>query len=92
MAARNDLLEREGELAALRAASGEAARGGGHVVVIEGAAGIGKTSLLRAARTHAAGCGLRVLAARGSELERAFPFGVVRQLFEPAVARADSDE
>ena len=29
---------------------------------------------------------MRVLAARGSEMERAFPFGVVRQLYEPAVA------
>ena len=27
-----------------------------------------------------------MLAARGSELEREFPFGVVRQLFEPALA------
>ena len=29
-----------------------------------------------------------MLAARGSELEREFPFGVVRQLFEPALADA----
>jgi hypothetical protein len=26
---------------------------------------------------------MRVLAGRGGELEREFPFGVVRQLFEP---------
>ena len=90
--ATNDLLERESELEALRATIEAAAEGGGRVVVIEGAAGIGKTSLLRAARTHAADCGLRVLAARGGELERTFPFGVVRQLFEPVVAHASANE
>ena len=31
---------------------------------------------------------MRVLTARGSELEREFPFGVVRQLFEPPLKRA----
>ena len=29
---------------------------------------------------------MRVLAARAGELEREFPFGVVRQLFEPVLA------
>ena len=36
--------------------------------------------------------GMRVLAARGSELERSFPYGVVRQLFEPALARSSDAE
>jgi hypothetical protein len=36
--------------------------------------------------------GMRVLAARASELERNFSFGVVRQLLEPAVLRAPEAE
>ena len=40
---------------------------------------------MSAAREHACEAGLRPLLARGTELERAFGFGVVRQLFEPAV-------
>ena len=56
--------------------------------MIEGPAGIGKTALLAAARTAAANNGMRVLRARGAELERDFAFGVVRQLFEPTLAEA----
>ena len=41
---------------------------GVRVVLIEGPAGIGKTRLLREVRTRASGA--RVLAARGSQLER----------------------
>ena len=54
-------------------------------MVFEGPAGIGKSSLLAAARTAAA-ADLRVLSARGGELERELPFGIVRQLLEPVVA------
>lgn len=35
---------------------------------------------------------LEVLRARASELERDFPFGVVRQLLEPVLAGADRNE
>src|SRR5262249_57671008 len=42
------------------------------------------------ARGQAAG--MRVLAARGSELERAFSYGVVRQLFESFLASLPPDE
>jgi DNA-binding CsgD family transcriptional regulator len=48
--------------------------------------GVGKSRLLAAARSSAAVAGIRTLSARASELEREFPFGVVRQLFEAAVA------
>lgn len=57
------------------------------MVLIEGQAGIGKTRLLREVRTRATGA--RVLAARGSQLEMEYGYGVVRQLFEPIVAGAD---
>ena len=36
--------------------------------------------------------GVQVLGARGSELERSFSYGVVRQLFEPLVASQSADE
>jgi DNA-binding CsgD family transcriptional regulator len=80
------LLERESELAALRAAVGGAVEGRARVVLVEGSAGIGKTRLLAEARRLAADADLRVLVARGGELEREFAFGVVRQLFETRVA------
>ena len=35
---------------------------------------------------------MRVLTARGSELEREFPFGVVRQLFEPPLMDGEARE
>ena len=54
--------------------------------MVEGPPGIGKSSLLAAARALARD--LRVLSARGGELEREFPFGIVRQLLEPVVLGA----
>jgi len=80
------LLERDEELARIESALDEAREGRGTFVVLEGPAGIGKTALLAAARTAAANGGMRVLRSRGTELERDFAFGVVRQLFEPALA------
>jgi DNA-binding CsgD family transcriptional regulator len=76
------LLERERELEALAATVEAAADGTAGLVLVEGPAGIGKSRLLAAARTLADERGVRVLAARGGELERDFPFGIVRQLFE----------
>ena len=75
------LFDREAELAAAAAATAAAAAGHGLVVLTEGPAGIGKTTLLRAACSAVSGA--RVLAARGLALERDFPFGIVRQLFDP---------
>jgi DNA-binding CsgD family transcriptional regulator len=86
------LLEREVELEALDAAVDAARRGAGRLVVIEGPAGIGKSRLLAAAGQRAQQRGLRVLVARGGELEREFAYGIVRQLFEPAIARAPAGE
>lgn len=87
-----ELLERERELRVLRALVQAASRGTGQLVVVEGAAGIGKTRLLAAARAAAERAGIRVLGARGSELEREFAYGVVRQLFEPVLAGAGRAE
>ena len=86
------LLERSDELARIESALSEARSGRGTLVVVEGPAGIGKTSLLAAARAAAAESGMRVLRSRGTELERDFAFGVVRQLFEPPLAAAAASE
>ncbi len=58
-------------------------------MVIEGPAGIGKTAMLGAACVVAQAKGMRLLRARGAQLEREFAFGVVRQLLEPSLAEAD---
>ena len=83
MTAKGELLERERELASLQGLIDDAADGQARLALVEGPAGIGKTRLVGEARRLAAESGFRVLAARGGELEREFPFGVVRQLFEP---------
>ena len=86
------LLERSGELARIESALAGACAGRGAFVVLEGPAGIGKTALLAAARVAASDRGMRVLRSRGTELERDFAFGVVRQLFEPPLAEASEPE
>ena len=85
------LLEREAELGTIASALAEARDGSGRVLLVEGPPGIGKTRLLAEARASAETAGMRVLAARGGELERTFPYGVVRQLFEPVLAAAHPD-
>ena len=70
----------------------DARAGAGSVVVLEAPAGKGKSRLLRVAGDMARATGLQVLVARGSHLERDFPFGVAIQLFEPRwVATAPGD-
>ncbi len=84
------LVERDHELAALERSLADARSGAGSVLLVEGSAGIGKTSLLAAARGAAAESGMRVLQGRGTELEREYPLGVARQCLEPAV-RPEAD-
>ncbi|HEY1273263.1 MAG TPA: AAA family ATPase [Thermoleophilaceae bacterium] len=84
------LVERERELEALRRLTAAAREGAGGALVIEGAPGIGKSSLLAAA-CDALG-DLRVVGARGGRLERELPFGIVRQLLEPVLTGAAEEE
>jgi DNA-binding CsgD family transcriptional regulator len=79
------LLERDRELSVLDGLLQDALDARPVLAVLEGPAGIGKTRLLSEARDKARAAGFAVLAARGSDLERELPFGVVRQLFEPAL-------
>nr|WP_269204537.1 BTAD domain-containing putative transcriptional regulator [Motilibacter deserti] len=81
--AEDEIVERDAELARLRAGLEDALAGQGGVALVEGPAGIGKTRLLAEARRMAAEHGATTLSARGSTLEREFAFGTVRQLFEP---------
>src|SRR5687768_5421145 len=82
------LLDRERELAVISSCVAAARAGEGATVVVEGPGGIGKTELLRAAVREAHAEGLTVVSARASELERAFAFGVARQLLEPVATGA----
>jgi DNA-binding CsgD family transcriptional regulator len=85
------LLERDGELGTIEDLVRAAASGDARLVLVEGPAGIGKTRLLAEARRRGAALGVHVVSARGSELEREFPFGVVRQLFEAELVDPDAD-
>jgi hypothetical protein len=79
------LLERERELDVLAQLVAATVAGRGAAAFVTGPAGIGKTSLLRAAADLASAAGMEVLSARGGEMEQEFAHGIVRQLFEPAV-------
>jgi DNA-binding NarL/FixJ family response regulator len=83
-----ELLERERELAA---ADELLSRRTG-VLAVEAGVGIGKTALVQAVLQRAREFDYDVLAARGSELEADFAFGVVRQLFERRLASAGADD
>ncbi len=82
------LLEREKELEEIERVLATAVAGTGALLTIEGEAGAGKTSLLDAVAVRGEEREMRVLRARAGEFERDFPYGVVRQLFEPLLSRA----
>ena len=86
------LVERESELCAIEASIRSAIGGHGGAVVVEGQAGIGKSSLLDEARRRASAAGMTVLMAQGAALEQDFGFGVVRQLFEPVIRGAGAGQ
>lgn len=86
------LLERDAAIEDLSAAAREVCGGRGAVVLVEAGAGLGKTAFLDHCVSQLEQAGMRVLAARGSELERDFPYAIVRQLMagvrRPAQLRA----
>lgn len=79
------LVDREREMAVVRAMIEELGDGGSGCLLIEGPAGIGKSRLLDEVRRLAVGTDLPVRSARSSALEQDFDFGVVRQLFDTGV-------
>ena len=86
------LFDRDRELSAVGALLDDAASGAGGLLLVEGEAGIGKTGIVRAAGALARASGLRVLGARGSELESGLAFGLVREMFSEPIRAADKDE
>ena len=85
------LLEREPQLGRIGALLDRARVGVGGLALVDGPAGIGKTRFARAAREEGEVRGFLALAARGIELEREYPFGVVRQLFEQPLRTATAE-
>jgi DNA-binding CsgD family transcriptional regulator len=86
------ILDRDAELTATTAAIAAAAGGNGALIIVRGPAGIGKTTILRAAGAAADAQGMRTLTARGLALEQGFSYGVVRQLLEPVRSAAGPGE
>ena len=86
------LLEREEALERIAELTLAAGAGAGALAAIVGGPGEGKTALLGETCRIAAAEGLRVMRARGSELESGFALGAARQLLEPAVHALDSGE
>jgi hypothetical protein len=82
-AASASLWEREEEVGAVQRAVGTLCAdrsSGGGLLVFQGEAGLGKTSLLAETRRIAELRGCTVWSARGGEILRSVPFHVVRQL------------
>ena len=86
------LLERDAQCERLAAAVAAARQGSGGLTLIEGAAGLGKSSLLGWAAVRAREGGMVALTARGAEPEREFSFGVVLQLLERRLVAATPAE
>lgn len=94
------LLERHRELQALESTLTELCETAGGVprtpsnelVTFAGPAGMGKTTLVSAARLRALEQGCTVLSAKGGENEHGLAFRVVRQFLQPALAAMDETE
>jgi tetratricopeptide (TPR) repeat protein len=80
------MVDRDREVQVMAVALADALDGQGRLLLVHGPAGIGKSRLLQEVRRTAAEKGALVLTARGSQLERDFGFGAVRQLFEGVLA------
>lgn len=81
------LVGRDAELAQLDKALAEATKHGG-ALLVTGAAGIGKTSLLDVATSDARSRGYKVLTVTGLESEVDLPFAGLHQLLQPVLPSA----
>ena len=84
-----DLVGRDTELRTLAELVGRLPEGGG-ALVVAGAAGIGKSSLLRAAVRLAREAGAEVLETTGAECEARLPYAGLHQLLRPLVPAAEA--
>ncbi|MER5885052.1 AAA family ATPase [Streptomyces sp. NPDC001941] len=64
----------------------------GGVLVISGAAGLGKTALVAEVRRKALARGCTVISGRGNEAEQGVAYHVVRQLVQPVLAATPEEE
>ncbi len=85
------LIERAEEIVVIDAAISSALSGHGQVVLVEGAPGLGKTSLLQTAAGAAEDAGMRVLDASGAMLEQDLAWAVVRDVFQAQVELGGTD-
>jgi len=85
-------VDRDHELAALGSSLDAVADRSGSVVIVQGAAGIGKSRLLAVAVSLAGERGMRALTARARQAERDFSFGLVLQLLDATVAALPPDQ
>ena len=83
------MLDRESELEVIRTAIATMSTGLGSALIVEGVAGIGKTRLLAQGCALGKQAGLRILRASCGEFEAAYPWGMVRQVFD-CIVRDDS--
>jgi len=82
------LIGRDGEVRALAERIDAASGSGGGALLIRGAAGIGKSSLLEAARAHAA-VRFEILTTTGIQSESQLPFAGLHQLLRPILHEVD---
>jgi DNA-binding CsgD family transcriptional regulator len=85
------LLERGAEIHALSELLDRLGEGRGSVVLVEGPAGIGKSSLLEASAQAARDRGMTALLVRGDELVMESSFAAVRELLWPQLRTAGPD-
>ena len=85
------LLERDDDTSRVVQALEQAGDGIGSVVVLAGPLGNGKTALLRALSRHPGTASFSVLHASATLMEHDHAYGVIRQLFEPALAGAPEE-
>jgi DNA-binding NarL/FixJ family response regulator len=86
------LVQREEEIGAIELWLDGVREGEGGIGLLEGAAGIGKSVLLRAVAERGESIGLGVLRARGGEVERSAAWAVARELLLPGVTSLDREE
>ena len=86
------LFEREDALELLHESLALAERGRGTLVMLEGPAGVGKTTLLEEIRAAAARREFNILAGRGKEREREVPLVMVEGLFGTFMRNLDEAE
>jgi DNA-binding CsgD family transcriptional regulator len=84
-----ELIGRTREVQALAGRIDAAEGGGGGTLLLRGAAGIGKSSLLDAAREHAAAKRFRILSTTGIQSESHLPFAGLHQLLRPVLGDMD---